>query len=72
MKVKCFECDALIEAEDTDAVVAAFVVHGEQIHTWSYPETRFGTTRATTPRRPSGSLEARNDCLRSVTSQCIR
>ena len=34
MKVKCFGCDALIEADDSDA----FVVHGQESHTWSYPE----------------------------------
>ena len=38
MKIKCFECDALIEAEGTDAVVDAFVAHGQQKHSWSYPE----------------------------------
>jgi GNAT superfamily N-acetyltransferase len=38
VKVQCFECAALIEAEGTDAVVDAFVAHGQQKHTWSYPE----------------------------------
>ena len=38
MKVKCFGCDALIEADDSDAVADAFVVHGQESHTWSYPE----------------------------------
>ena len=38
MKVKCFECEALIEADDADAVADAFVAHGQQSHTWSYPE----------------------------------
>lgn len=38
MKVKCFECAALMEAEDADAVVCAFVVHGQEKHTWVYPE----------------------------------
>ena len=38
MKVKCFGCEALIEADDSDAVVDAFVAHGQQSHTWSYPE----------------------------------
>jgi GNAT superfamily N-acetyltransferase len=28
----------LIEANDSDAVVDAFVVHGRDSHTWSYPE----------------------------------
>ena len=38
MKVKCFGCDVLIEADNTDAVTDAFVAHGQQSHTWSYPE----------------------------------
>lgn len=38
MKVKCFGCDALIEAEDSDAAADAFVAHGQASHTWSYPE----------------------------------
>jgi hypothetical protein len=38
VKVKCFGCDALIEAADSDAVAEAFVVHGQVSHTWSYPE----------------------------------
>ena len=37
MKVKCFECAALLEADDVDAVVEVFVVHGDEQHTWSYP-----------------------------------
>jgi GNAT superfamily N-acetyltransferase len=36
--VKCFECDALIEADDSDAAADAFVAHGQEHHTWSYPE----------------------------------
>jgi GNAT superfamily N-acetyltransferase len=36
--VKCFECAALLEAEDPDAVVHTFVAHGQQVHRWSYPE----------------------------------
>jgi len=38
VKVKCFGCDALIAANGTDAVVDAFVAHGQERHTWSYPE----------------------------------
>jgi GNAT superfamily N-acetyltransferase len=38
MKVKCFECAAFMEADEADAVVRAFVAHGRQNHTWSYPE----------------------------------
>src|SRR5262245_9339808 len=38
VNVKCFGCDALIEADDADAVVDAFVAHARESHTWSYPE----------------------------------
>jgi GNAT superfamily N-acetyltransferase len=38
MQIKCFECAAPIEAPDTDHIVEAFVAHGKQQHTWSYPE----------------------------------
>jgi GNAT superfamily N-acetyltransferase len=38
MNVKCFGCAALIEADNCDAVVHAFVAHGQEKHQWSYPE----------------------------------
>jgi GNAT superfamily N-acetyltransferase len=38
LKIKCFECDAPIEADDTDSIIVAFVAHGQQRHTWPYPE----------------------------------
>ena len=38
MKVKCFGCDALIEADAADSVAGAFVAHGKQSHTWAYRE----------------------------------
>ena len=38
MKAKCFACDAVIEAPDADAVARAFLAHGRDSHTWSYPE----------------------------------
>ena len=38
MNVKCFECAALMEADDVDALALAFVMHGRAKHTWSYPE----------------------------------
>jgi hypothetical protein len=33
VKVKCFGCDALIESDDPDAIVDAFVAHGKEPHT---------------------------------------
>ena len=38
MKVKCFACDTVVEADDIAAVADAFVTHGRQAHDWSYPE----------------------------------
>jgi len=38
VKVKCFGCNALIEANDSEAVADAFVAHGRECHTWSYPD----------------------------------
>ena len=38
VKVKCFACAALLEADDIPAVAQAFVQHGQEKHTWSYPE----------------------------------
>ena len=38
MKVKCFGCAMVIEAEDADAVVRGFVAHAHSEHTWGYPE----------------------------------
>src|SRR5262245_1862250 len=43
MKIKCFACDAPIEADDTDAVIQAFVAHGKAAHDWSYPEEAIRT-----------------------------
>jgi hypothetical protein len=38
VKVKCFGCAAVIRAGGADALADAFVVHGQESHTWSYPE----------------------------------
>jgi GNAT superfamily N-acetyltransferase len=38
VKVKCFACDALIEADDANSVADAFVAHGQESHTWEYPK----------------------------------
>ena len=38
MQVKCFKCDVVIQANDTETVIDAFVLHGRQHHDWSYPE----------------------------------
>lgn len=37
-QVRCWQCDKLIKARDTDAVVHAFLRHGQEKHGWSHPE----------------------------------
>jgi GNAT superfamily N-acetyltransferase len=58
--VKCFGCDALIEADNSDGVVNAFVAHGQQDHTWSYPEQairNFARNYADATERLTGGTE---------------
>jgi len=43
VKVKCFGCDAVIEADDLDAAADTFVAHGQQSHAWAYPEEAIRT-----------------------------
>jgi GNAT superfamily N-acetyltransferase len=38
VKVRCFGCDAVIEANDSNAIADALVAHGQESHTWAYPE----------------------------------
>ena len=55
MKVKCFGCDAVIEADDADSrrrrVRGPRAGEPHLVHT---RRRRSGTTPATSPRRPSG------------------
>jgi len=37
MQVRCFECEAPVEADAIEALTDAFVAHGKT-HSWSYPE----------------------------------
>lgn len=37
MRVECFECGAIVEAEGSEAVVDAFVAHANEKHAWAYP-----------------------------------
>jgi GNAT superfamily N-acetyltransferase len=43
MKVKCFDCDEVIEAESLEALADVFVTHGHRNHSWEYPETAVRT-----------------------------
>ncbi len=38
MKVKCFACEELIEADSLEVLADIFVTHGHEIHSWEYPE----------------------------------
>ena len=60
MKTKCFECDAVIEAADPDAVADALVAHGQTSHVWSYPDEairNYGRNFAEAAERLSGAVE---------------
>jgi len=60
MQIRCFACAALIEADSTDAVVDAFVVHGRTTHAWSYPEEairNYARNYADATERLTGSTE---------------
>jgi GNAT superfamily N-acetyltransferase len=60
VNVKCFECGALLEGDDSDAAAEAFVAHGRQAHTWSYPEQairNYAGNYAAATERLSGDTE---------------
>jgi GNAT superfamily N-acetyltransferase len=62
MKAKCFECPALIEGVDADAVVEAFLAHAQASHSWSYPEQalrNYARNYAEAPQRLTGATERR-------------
>jgi len=60
VKVKCFACDAEIEAGDLDGCEAAFVAHGLERHRWTHPEQAVRTyarNYAEAVERLTGSTE---------------
>ena len=60
MQAKCFACDAMIEADDADAVCDAFVAHGKTQHEWSVPEEalrNYARNCAEAPERLTGDTE---------------
>jgi len=60
LKIKCFGCDALIDADSVDQGVDAFVVHGQERHAWSYPEEairNYARNYAETGERLTGATE---------------
>jgi len=64
VRVKCFECAELIEAHDSDAVTHAFVLHGKERHSWSYPEAairNYAGNYADATERLSADTERRSE-----------
>jgi len=62
MRAQCFECGAVVEAGDVEAVEAAFSAHGRDQHTWPYPETAIRTYArnfAEAVERSTGDTERR-------------
>jgi len=78
VNVKCFGCDALIEADDADAVVDAFVAHAQESHTWSYPEDairNYARNYAEATDRLTGGTERLPEIaditVHQATAECI-
>jgi len=68
VKIKCFACDALIEAADADIIVDAFMAHGRSNHRWSYPEEairNYARNYAEATERLTGPCTTRVDSSRS-------
>ena len=60
MKVKCFGCATVIEADDSDGVAQRFVAHAREDHGWSYPEEalrNYARNGAEAVERLTGSTE---------------
>jgi GNAT superfamily N-acetyltransferase len=59
VKIQCFGCDAVIAGDAADSVADAFVVHGRERHSWSYPEEavrNYARNYAEAVERLSGSV----------------
>jgi GNAT superfamily N-acetyltransferase len=64
MQVKCFECSVTVEAADADALEDAFVLHGQTVHQWSYPEQavrNYARNFAEAVERLTGPTERRDE-----------
>ncbi len=62
MYVKCFSCNAVFESDDLDSLIDAVVAHGQQTHTWPYPEEAvrdYVQNDAEAAMRLTGSTERR-------------
>jgi GNAT superfamily N-acetyltransferase len=64
VKVECFACHAVIEADGPEAAADAFLAHGRESHTWDYPEEalrNYARNYAEATERLTGSAERRSD-----------
>ena len=43
MQIKCFECAAIVQADDSEGAARAFLAHAREKHQWSYPEAAIRT-----------------------------
>ncbi len=60
MKVVCFGCDVVIEADSVDAVTDLFSAHAGEDHDWSYPSEairNYARNYAEAPERLSGRID---------------
>jgi GNAT superfamily N-acetyltransferase len=60
MKVHCFGCEVVLEADDSEGIVRVFLAHARDTHTWTYPEQalrNFALNVAEAEARLTGSTE---------------
>lgn len=70
MKSGCFGCDAIIEADDAEAVADRFIAHAAESHDWSYPEQalrNYASNYAEANDRLSGAATERLDEIGEIT-----
>jgi len=73
MQVKCFACDAHLEADDLVELADAFVAHGRDAHAWGFPERavrNYACNYAEAVLRVSDDVE-RRDVIGDVTIQPV-
>lgn len=64
MKVKCFVCDEVIEAESLEILEDYFVTHGRKSHSWEYPEKairNYTRNYAEAVERLTGEIERKEE-----------
>jgi GNAT superfamily N-acetyltransferase len=69
MKVKCFGCAEIVEADDLEGVARAFLAHAREKHDWSYPQAsirNYAINYAEAEERLTGGTE-RLDRITEIT-----